>query len=289
MLVRNESGARWLPVRVGDFEKWQATLLEESARRLGAVLDPGGRVHRYGFVGSPVMFRGQRAWLRVSPFLEHEMSRKAWRGTAEAAAISGVSKPVLLHRIEWHADGPEPVPVSAEVLTLVTDPVASRERFLRTTPYLAPDWFQDLNASLAALRAHPTDRRFPVHNAEEYGYLLSATYSRPVPVGCVPAFGTEHIDLNWENITAPRFCILDMEHWCVAVTGYGAAYLYLTALEVPDVASRVYKTLADVLDTPSGRYAQLVAAALILRNLTRLPDPGGLAARLHQYTDTLLT
>jgi hypothetical protein len=35
------------------------------------------------------MFRGRRAWLRVSPFLEHEMSRKAWRGTAEAAAIPG--------------------------------------------------------------------------------------------------------------------------------------------------------------------------------------------------------
>jgi hypothetical protein len=32
----------------------------------------------------------------------------------------------------------------------------------------------------------------------------------------------------------------------------------------------------------------LVAAALILRNLTRLPDPGRLAARLHAYTDTLL-
>jgi hypothetical protein len=57
--------------------------------------------------------------------------------------------------------------------------------------------------------------------------------------------------LNWENITAPRFCILDMEHWCSAVTGYGAA-------------------------------------ALILRNLTRLPDPGGLAALLRDHTDTLL-
>jgi len=74
------------------------------------------------------------------------MSRKAWRGTAEAAVISGVSKPALLHRIEWHADGPEPVPVSAEVLTLVTDPVASRERFLRTAPDLPPEWFRDLAA-----------------------------------------------------------------------------------------------------------------------------------------------
>ncbi len=127
-----------------------------------------------------------------------------------AVAITGVSKPELLYRIEWHADRPEPVPVSAEVLTLVTDPLASRERFLRTAPDLPACWFRDLSASLAALRAYPTGRRFPVHDAEEYGYLLSATYRRPVPAGCVPAFGTEHIDLNWENITAPRFCILDM-------------------------------------------------------------------------------
>jgi len=82
MIIRNESGTRWLPVRIGDFEKWQASLLEESARRVGAVLDSGGRVHRYGFVGSPVTFCGQRAWLRVSPFLEHEMSRKPPRSRA---------------------------------------------------------------------------------------------------------------------------------------------------------------------------------------------------------------
>jgi hypothetical protein len=254
VIIRLESGSRWLAARIGDFEKWQAGLLEESASRLGAVLDPGGRVHRYGFVGSPVTFRGQRAWLRVSPFLEHEMSRKAWRGTAEAAVILGVSKPELLHRIEWYADGTEPVPVSAEVLTLVTDPVASRERFLRTAPDLPPEWFRDLAASLAALRAYPTDRRFPVHSPEEYGYLLSATYRRPVPATCVPAFRTEHIDLNWENITAPRFCILDMEHWCTAVTGYGAAYLYLTALDgwIPsrgsDWLSKLYRESRPLID-----------------------------------------
>jgi hypothetical protein len=217
------------------------------------------------------------------------MNRNAWQGTAEAAAITGVSKPALLHRIEWLADGPEPVPVSAEVLTLVTDPVASRERFLRVAPDLPPGWFSDLAASLAALRGYPTDRRFPVHDAQEYGYLLSATYRRPVPASCAPVFGTEHLDLAWANVTAPHLQILDMEHWGVAVAGYGAAYLYLTALEVPAIAARVRQALAGVLDTRSGRYAQLVAAALIIRNLTRLPDPGGLAARLHDYTDTLLT
>ena len=108
MRMRRTSRYRWLPVRIDDFEKWQLGLLEESAQRLGAVLNPGGHVHRWGFVGSPVTFRGQRAWLRVSPFLEHEMSGKAWRGTAEAAAIAEVSKPALLHRIEWHTDGRRP-------------------------------------------------------------------------------------------------------------------------------------------------------------------------------------
>src|SRR5215469_12173688 len=100
MHVTRTSRYRWLPVRIDDFEKWQSGLLEESARRLGALLDPGGRVHRWGFVGSPVMFRGQPAWLRVSPFLEHEMSVKAWRvggsnrllSVDELAAYLGVPK-----------------------------------------------------------------------------------------------------------------------------------------------------------------------------------------------------
>ena len=288
MTARNETGTRWLPVPIADFEKWQTGLLEESARRLGAVLASAGRVHRRHSAGSPVTFRGERAWLRVSPFLAHEMNRNAWLGTACAAGITGVSKPLLLRRTVWYAGGPAPVPVSAEVLTLVTDPVASRARFLRTAPDLPGSWFGDLAASLAALRAHPTDRRFPVHDAAEYSYLLGATYRRPVPASLVPVFGTEHMDLSWDNITAPRFHILDMEHWGVAVHGYAAAWLCLSALAVPAVAERVRDALADVLGTPAGRYAQLVAGALILRSLTRLPDPDGLAAQLHRHTDKLL-
>ena len=273
MIIRNESGARWLPVRIDDFEKWQSSLLEESARRLGARLEPDGRVHRWGFVGSPVMFRGQRAWLRVSPFLEHEMSGKAWRGTAEAAAIAGVSKPALLHRIEWHTDGPPPVPVSAEVLTLVTDPPASQERFLRTAPDLPSDWFSDLRTSLAALRAYPTDRQFPVHDAEEYGYLLGATYRRPVPADCVPAFGTEHIDLNWQNITAPGFCILDMEHWCSAVAGYGAAAKATTLLNYSGVRTDFIPFVADKSPHKQGRLIAGVRVPIVTPERLRAERP----------------
>ena len=289
MLVSRRSGARWLPVQIDNVEKWQACLLEESAERVGAALEREGRVHRWGFVGSRVTFRGQPAWLRVSPFLEHEMNWDAWRGTADASLITGMCKPSLLHRIEWRTEAPIPILVSAEVLTQATDRVASQERFLRVAPDLPEDWFRDLAESIAALHAHPTDRRFPVHDADEYGYLLAATYGTTVSPGTALVFGTEHLDLTWGNVTAPNFQIIDMEHWGVAVAGYGAAYLYLTALGTPAVADQVYRALADVLETPSGRYAQLVATAIILRNLTRLPDPGGLAARLHRHAHTLLT
>ncbi len=288
MATRNDPGARWLPVPVPDFEKWQAGLLEEAARRLGVVLAPAGQVYGRYSAGSPVSFQGHPAWLRVSPYLASEMNLNAWNGTAEAASIKRVSKPSLFHRIVWPADGPVPVSVSAELLRLVTDHAASSQRLPRALPYLPPEWFRDLRTSLAAMRAYPTMRRFPVHNAVDYGYLLSATYRRPVPAGIAPEFGTEHMDLTWDNVTAPSFCILDMEHWGVAVTGYAAAWLYLSALVVPEAAAGTRDALAGMLDTPSGRYAQLVAAALILRNLTHLPDPGGLAARLHQHTDTLL-
>ena len=76
----SKPGSRWLPVRVDDFEAWQVRLLEEAAQLLGVVLEPVGRVHRPYSVGSPVMFRGKRAWLRVVTFLEHEMNAERVAG-----------------------------------------------------------------------------------------------------------------------------------------------------------------------------------------------------------------
>jgi hypothetical protein len=273
---------------VDDFDGWLKGLLAASAERLGAELAADGRVCRRYSAGSPVMFRGERAWLRVSPFLENEMDETAWRGTADAARIEGLSAPSLLARIEWSNPHPVPVTVSAEILTLVTDPAAAAGRFLHQAPQLDASWFADLRRSLDALGSWPTGRRLRVHDAEYYGRLLHVMYAGAVPDKVRPELGTEHVDLVWGNVTAPRFQIIDMEHWCLAVRGYGAACLYLTAMSVPAVAEQVHEALPDVLDCPSGRYAQLVAAALILRDLTRLPDPDGLAARLHRHTRTLL-
>ncbi len=83
MIIRQESGDRWLPVWIGDFEKWQASLLEESARRLGAVLAPGGRSRPTGVKLGLARRRGWRrsggcVAGRVHPDYEVPVQPKAW-------------------------------------------------------------------------------------------------------------------------------------------------------------------------------------------------------------------
>jgi len=58
---------------------------------------------------------------------------------------------------------------------------------------------------------------------------------------------------------------VDWELWGSAPAGAGAATLYTFSLLVPPVAGRVRAVFADVLDTLDGQYAQLRAAARILR------------------------
>ncbi len=48
------------------------------------------------------------------------------------------------------------------------------------------------------------------------------------------------------------------------------------------------ETFADVLDSPSGRYAQLVIAADILSNLAAYQDEVGLAPLLREHVRRIL-
>ena len=62
----------------------------------------------------------------------------------------------------------------------------------------------------------------------------------------------------------PRLAILDWELWGRAPAGTDAATLLCYSLLVPDVAERVRALLADLLDTPTGRVAQLYVIARLL-------------------------
>ncbi|WP_174857668.1 hypothetical protein [Streptomyces lydicus] len=82
---------------------------------------------------------------------------------------------------------------------------------------------------------------------------------------------TAHGDLHWANLTGPALTLLDWEGWGTAPLGYDAANLYLHSLPVPDVAERIRKEFAHVLDTPAGWIGELTACTEILQAASRVP------------------
>ncbi len=283
--------ARWLPVRVDDDDGWLSCLFAEGAKRLGAA--PCGEPTPSASgdnIGGPVLHNGEQVWLRVAPYNESAMDMSAWTGTRDAGRLTGIRKPLLIDSTEWVHMNPVPIPVWAGLMTLVTDDVAAPgDQYLAEPLTLSSEWLHDLRASLEALAAHPTGRAFWAHSAERYGYLLHAVYGRALPADIEPAWGrTEHLDLHWGNVTVPSLTIIDWEHWGAGVAGYGAARLYCTALAVPTVADQLYGAFADVLDSPSGRYAQLVAAADILINVAYYEDSVDLCPALHDLARKIM-
>lgn len=280
---------KWVPVRVDD--AWMETVWRASAARLG--VEPSGTPAPSGsgnVIGGPVTHRGATVWLRVAPFIESAMDVEPWTGTRAAGSLSGICKPALLDATEWTHPDPVPVPVCAELMTYVTDPPAvPGDQYLSEPVDLSPAWLAGLRSSLDALAGQPTDRQIWAHRPERYGHLLHAVYGHPLPDGIAPRWGsTEHLDLHWGNLTVPTLTILDWEHWGVGVAGYGAARLYCTALAVPEVAARIHTLFADLLDSPSGRYAQLVAAADILVNVAWYEDTANLCPALHRLAAQIL-
>jgi hypothetical protein len=66
-----------------------------------------------------------------------------------------------------------------------------------------------------------------------------------------------------------------------------AANLYCHSLLTPQVATTVYDTFAELLDTPTGKIAQLYAATRMLRRVDD-QDYQDLAIPLHQHARRLL-
>ncbi|MFI2074010.1 hypothetical protein [Streptomyces triculaminicus] len=97
---------------------------------------------------------------------------------------------------------------------------------------------------------------------------------------------TGHGDLHWGNLTAAPLCLLDWERWGLVPFGYDAGLLHASSLLVPDVAARIRKEFAAVLDTPAGRIGELAALAEMLQAVARgwYPD---LAPRLVARAEAL--
>lgn len=233
-------------------------VLEQGAAHFGAALD-GPAVFGWNdrTVGAPVRRADGRWWVRATSEHQDYLDTQAWTGNAEAAALTDVPKPTLADRIEWLEP---PVLITAELMTFIEDKPCSFTPELRVSLDLDPTWFDALRTGLDHLAHSHTVRRNG--GSPAYTERLCTFFGAPIPPP--DSWATEHADLHWANLTAPRLAILDWEYWGIAPAGYGAATLYCHSLLAPDTARRIRQTFADLLDTPTGRYCQLSAIMFML-------------------------
>ncbi|PBC83464.1 hypothetical protein SAMN05428945_1914 [Streptomyces sp. 2224.1] len=220
------------------------------------------------------------AWLRLVSDPRGKSGGKLWEGPREAerAVPPAVPRPRLLGLGDWSADGWD---YRAEHYEFVATPPVAKSPVLHPLHQHAdlPDtWWQGLHQALAHLALVRTDRQ-----AVREQYIR-----RRVPefTGVTPGeitWATAHGDLHWANLTGPALTLLDWEGWGTAPLGYDAATLYLHSLPAQDVAERVRKEFAHVLDTPDGRIGELTACTEILQAAPRVPFYAGLADGVRQH------
>lgn len=220
-------------------------------------------------------------WLRVVTEPLEWAGGPAWIGNAEANRITRVAKPIVLDVTEWDVTG---LRARAELMTLAPGTRISSDMALRQAAELDDDWWTTLRGSLDTLANQPNDR--VCLDAQSVHRRLLATFGIDVDLAGL-SWSTAHGDLHWANLTAPRCWLLDWESWGTAPTGYDAALLLCTSLLQPEAAEQVRVVFADVLDTPQGRTAQLLAAAKLL-DLVKYGDHPDLAIPVHRHASRLI-
>lgn len=213
----------------------------------------------------PVITPDGPAWLRIACAPTGQISPTFWDGSLEAekAIPRSVPRPRLRDSHDWTHD---PWQYRAELYDRVDAHPAATSPTLVAEPDLPSTWWAAIRTALNDI-AMITTHRFTVRQRyldrampQFLGTPLDTTTS---------SWSTAHGDFHYANICAPALHILDWEGWGLAPTGYDAAVLHSHSLLVPPVASRIRNELAHLLDTPTGRFAELVAITQLLHSTTR--------------------
>ncbi|ALG06257.1 hypothetical protein [Kibdelosporangium phytohabitans] len=213
-------------------------------------------------VGMPVHGDRGECWLRVVSEEPAWARGYAWTGNRDANAITTIVKFQVIDVVEWSEHGWREQ--RAELMTRLTGEPCSPSDVLRATVDTSIEWWATLRRSLDLLAATPTER---VHaDQARVDDRIRGRFGDDVDT-TVAHWATAHGDLHWANLMRPRFGVLDWELWGTAPAGLDAATLLCYSLLVPDVAARIRDQFASVLDTPSGRVAQLYVVARLLRRI----------------------
>ncbi|MFF9643643.1 hypothetical protein [Kitasatospora aureofaciens] len=217
-------------------------------------------------LGRAVTTASREGWLRLVSAPADKAGGKLWEGPQEAERLMppAVPRPSLRERRTWTEGGHGYLAELYDKITAAT--ITTHEPILREAPDLDDAWWDDLSTALDAIATVPSDR---VAVRQEYLDRAMPQYLG-IPIDTkVPAWTTAHGDLHWANLTSPTLTVLDWEGWGIAPAGYDAALLHAYSLLVPDTTAQVRHQLTHILDTPAGRFAELVVITELLQTLDR--------------------
>jgi hypothetical protein len=208
-------------------------------------------------IGSLAETDDGKAWLRVCSAREGRGRGRLWTGNVDASRLlpPSIPRPVLLRWYDFAGDGYE---YRAELFAYLPLGMCTDGGHFLTDELDVPDqWWTTLRAALTELAAVEveTDR-----HAVGQAYLdreMAARLGRPEIPTRVQRWTLAHGDLHFGNITREGPVLMDWETWGLAPAGHDAASLVTHAVQTPDTCARAREELADFLDGPEGRFAEL--------------------------------
>lgn len=204
---------------------------------------------------------GEPRWLRVVSEFPEWASGEFWTGNADANTLPAtIPRPRVEATTEW-TDGRRQ---RAELATRLPGQPCSTDDAPVGPLRLGPAWWSALRRTLATLAATPTRR---VHaDQERVSYRIRRAFGDQVDT-YVDRWETVHSDLHWNNLMQPEFGLLDWEGWGRGPAGTDAAILLCCSLLNTGTYRDVRSAFGDVLDSRTGRVAQLYAAARLLHRV----------------------
>ena len=259
-------------------------VVDIAEKALGVPFDRDARV--YGTSGSTVgMPTAAGTWVRLAWRPEGDINGPAWTGTEWASALVGVGMPAL-HRSHRWVDRARDAVWRADEFDLVRAPSVEAGGVLRDDPQLPDTWWARLRSSLTTLAGHPTER--VGMRQDHLTRRIDQVFGDLHIDSTIDEWATAHADLHWGNVTAPTFALLDWEDWGAAPRGHDAATLWGHSLCVPSVADRIQREFAADVDSRSGRLAQLLFCANVIRLAAGRAVPSPLLGPVRQEAERLV-
>lgn len=217
---------------------------------------------------------GRDTWVRIERRRLDRIDGQGWNGTECAATLTVIDKPTWYAGLAWRDESNTAMWRADETSLLPGNPVGSS--VLAVDPDLPESWWQALNSALDALAGQHTTRLATPDTVTITQAVVTEAIRTAFPSifeTTITRWAPAHADLNWANVTGPRFCLFDWEDWGNAPRGLDSASLWANSLAVPALADRVRRERRDELESRDGRLMTLFVCSKIIGPDAHPEDP----------------